>query len=122
MSKITSFNMDELWGVMDKHCSMMVEVEQRCTELAKAFGKINNRHLIQNVDFSHDAWREIVIATFRNLEDESTLTVSFNTDWLFDDEDYQKKLEEIQAKKKQTEEEVEYQEYLRLKKKFEGEC
>lgn len=122
MSKITSFTMEEFWAMMDNYCSMMIEVEQRCTELAKAFGKINNHYLIQDVDFSHDAWREIVIATFENLEDESSLTVSFDTNWLFDDEEYLKKLEDVQSKKKKTEEELEYQEYLRLKKKFEGGC
>lgn len=88
MSKITSFTKDEFWSMMDKYCSMMIEVEQRCTELAKAFGKIDKHHLIQNVDFSHDAWREIVITTFENLEDKSSITVSFDTDWLFDDEEY----------------------------------
>jgi hypothetical protein len=82
-------------------------------------GRTEKIHQISDIFFSHDNAREYVNVEFYNdIEGvEKFEYFKFESRWLFSD-DYQDEIAAKEAHRK-AEEEKEYQEYLRLKEKFE---
>lgn len=120
MSKITNFTWPEFWDIQDKYNNMMCDIEERAFEIAQDLGKSYQIHQITEIFFDHDSTREYIVVEFRqDVEGEEKFEYfKFDSDWLFSD-DYKNELATKEAKKKAAEE-AEYQEYLRLKAKFEG--
>lgn len=118
--KITDFTWSQFWEAQETYNDMMCEIENRAFEIAKDFGKNYKIHQITDIFFDHDSWHEYVIVEFCNEVngEEKFECFRFKTDWLFSD-DYKNEIAVKEAKLK-AEEDAEYQEYLRLKKKFEG--
>lgn len=121
MSKITDFNWSQFWEAQETYNDMMCDIENRALEIANDFGKNYKPHQLIDIFFDHDNYREYVIAEFTNGgegENEKFEYFKFDSHWLFSD-DYKKEIDAKEAKRK-AEEAAEYQEYLRLKKKYEG--
>lgn len=120
MGKITNFTWTKFWEISDEYNSMMCDIEDRAFEIAQYMGRTEKIHQITDIFFSHDNAREYVNVEFCHEEngEETFEYFKFDSDWLFSD-NYK---EEIAAKEahRKSEEEKEYQEYLRLKEKFEN--
>ena len=124
MSKITDFTWDEFWNTQEKYDDMLSNIEDRILEIAQDMGERYQPYQLTDIHFDHDQFNEYVVAEMRmdELDEEGNEKFEYykvNTKWLFSD-DYKKEIDEKEAKRKQKEAE-EYREYLRLKKKFEGE-
>lgn len=119
MSKITNFTWSQFWDVQDEYNNMMCDIEDRAFEIAKDFGKPYEIYQITEIFFDHDSTREYVVVEFcKEVDGEEKFEYfKFNSDWLFSDS-YKDEIATKEAKRK-AEEEAEYQEYLRLKAKFE---
>lgn len=122
MSKITSFTESEFLEIEDKYTDMMLDIENRATEIALDLGRIDATYICNDVCMAGlDSTAINMAALFVRMgvdENEDVVEVIFPIDWLFSDE-YKKTLEVREAKKK-IKESNEYQEYLRLKAKYEG--
>ena len=120
MAKITDFTWEQFWDTQEKHNDMLCDIEDRALEIVKDFGKNYKPHQLTDIYFNHDSYHQYVVAEFcvDVNEEEVFEQFKFNSDWLFSD-DYKNEIDAKEAKRK-VEEEAEYQEYLRLKKKFEG--
>lgn len=120
MSRITSFTWDEFWAISDEYNGMMCEIEDRAFEIAQYMGRTEKIHQISEIFFSHDNTREYVNVEFcHNVDGAETFEYfKFDSHWLFSD-DYKDEIATKEAHRK-AEEEKEYQEYLRLKEKFEN--
>ena len=120
MGKITNFTWSEFWAAQEKYNDMMCDIEDRALEIAKTMGESYQPHQLTEIFFDHDQFREYVTVEFRLMNNgiERFEYFKFNADWLFSD-DYKKEIDAKEAARKIKEAE-EYREYLRLKKKFEG--
>ena len=122
MSKITSFTEAEFLELEDKYTDMMLEIENRATEIAMDLGRIDATFICNDVcTASLDHMVINMAALFVRMgidDDEEVVEVIFPIEWLFSD-DYKETLEVREAKQK-IKESDEYQEYLRLKAKYEG--
>lgn len=122
MSKITSFTETEFLELEDKYTDMMLEIENRATEIAMDLGRIDATFICNDVcPASLDNMVINMAALFVRMginDDEEVVEVVFPIEWLFSD-DYKETLEVREAKQRITESD-EYQEYLRLKAKYEG--
>ena len=120
MSKrITDFTWSQFWDCQEEYNDMMCQIEERAFEIAEYCGKPYKIHQITEVFFNHDNTREYVVVEFCEEVDgeEKFEYFKFDSHWLFSD-DYKNEIAVKEAKRK-AEEEAEYQEYLRLKAKFE---
>lgn len=121
MSKITNFTKEEFLEIEDKYTDMMVEIENRATEIALDLGRIDHTYICNNVcPAGLDNVEPNMEALFvkMGINDETVIQVIFPTDWLFDDA-YKESIEVANAKKR-IRSSSEYQEYLRLKAKYEN--
>ena len=120
MSKITDFTWSQFWDAQETYNDMMCDIEDRALEIAKDFGKNYKPYQLIDIYFDHDSFHQYVVAEFcEEINGEEKFEYfKFNSDWLFSD-DYKNEMAVTEAKKK-AEEEAEYQEYMRLKKKFES--
>lgn len=119
MSKITNFTWEEFWEIQEKYNDMLCDIEDRAFEIAKGCGKNYMVHQVTDLFFKHDNTREYVVVEFCDEIDgeEKFEYFEFDSRWLFSD-NYKNEIAVKEAKRK-AEEEAEYQEYLRLKKKYE---
>ena len=122
MSKITSFTEAEFLELEDKYTDMMLEIENRATEIAMDLGRIDATFICNDVcPASLDHMVINMAALFVRMgidDDEEVVEVIFPIEWLFSD-DYNETLE-VRETKQRIKESDEYQEYLRLKAKYEG--
>ena len=124
MAKIEKYNLKDMLDLQEQYCDMVMEIEFRALEIARKVGAIDLTYIVNDVDIGNfDGHSIYVYAHFVQMglaeddDEPKTVDYQFPIDWLFSD-DY---LNTIEKKPERTpEEEAEYQEYLRLKKKFEG--
>ena len=122
MSKITSFTEAEFLELEDKYTDMMLEIENRATEIAMDLGRIDATFICNDVcPASLDNMVINMAALFVRMgidDDEEVVEVIFPIEWLFSDDC--KETLEVRESKQRIKESDEYQEYLRLKAKYEG--
>lgn len=122
MSKITSFTEAEFLELEDKYTDMMLEIENRATEIAMDLGRIDATFICNDVCpaiLDHMVINMAALFVRMGIDDdEEVVEVIFPIEWLFSD-DYKETLEVREAKQR-IQESDEYQEYLRLKAKYEG--
>lgn len=130
MGVIGEFSMDEFWVAEDVYEKMLNRMRDRTREIAIELGKVSAGWVTKDIKLTCDDDKaEVYVAATmirpRNKMEiakgvaEERVEFEFPMDWLFFEdykEDYQNMMnsEETQNKK-------EYQEYLRLKAKFEKE-
>lgn len=119
MAKITDFTWSEFLEAQDRYNDMLDELEYRIIEIANDLGHAYKPHHLKDIFFQHDENHMYVVGEFNiSGEEEDVEYFKAQSDWLFSD-DYKAKIEEEKARQQRKEAE-EYQEYIRLKKKFEG--
>lgn len=122
MSTITHFTWEQFWDTQERYNDMMCDIEDRLLEIAHDLGEAYQPHQLTDIYFEHDQFNECVVAEMRVDEldengEEKFEYFKVNVKWLFSD-DYKSEIDKKAADMKRKESE-EYQEYLRLKKKFE---
>ena len=116
MSKITEFDIKDFLEEEERYYNMLNRIKDRVIEIANDYGIINGRCYINDLDIYEEEDDEYRIAAELSGD-----YLSWEADYLFSDE-YKEEARKCKAKKEAEEKEREYQEYLRLKEKFEGTC
>jgi hypothetical protein len=129
MSVIAEFTIDQFWEAEDQYTKMLDRMKRRAREIAIEFGKVNENWFVKDIELvCVDDEMEVLLNTTlvnnRNAidkargVDEERVEFQFPMDWLFY-EDYKESIREMNAAEEKQRGE-EYQEYLRLKAKFES--
>ncbi|MBQ8626813.1 MAG: hypothetical protein IJ419_11690 [Agathobacter sp.] len=126
MAKIEKYTLETMLNLQDQYFDMVEEIENRALEIAKNVGIVDSTYIVNDVEVGDfDGHNLYVHACFiqmglaENDDEPATEHYKFPVDWLFSD-DYLKTLPKKDKPTRTPEEEREYQEYLRLKKKFES--
>ena len=123
MGKITRFDWNQFIEAREMYDDMMCDIEERIMEIAQYMGEKYQIYQLSDIAFSHDQYNEYVTAEMHMDEKDENGEDKYeyykvNVKWLFSD-DFKQELDAQEIAKRQKEA-MEYQEYLRLKKKFEG--
>lgn len=126
MAKIEKYTLETMLNLQDQYCDMVEEIENRALEIAKNAGIVDSTYIVNDVEigdfdghnlYAHACFIQMGLA--EEDDEPATEHYKFPVDWLFSD-DYLKTLPKKEKPVRTAEEEKEYQEYLRLKKKFES--
>ena len=126
MAKIEKYTLETMLNLQDQYFDMVEEIENRALEIAKNAGIGDSTYIVIDVEvgdfdghnlYAHACFIQMGLAD--DDDEPATEHYKFPVDWLFSD-DYLKTLPKKDKPTRTPEEEREYQEYLRLKKKFES--
>lgn len=126
MAKIEKYTLETMLNLQDQYFDMVEEIENRALEIAKNAGIVDSTYIVNDVEvgdfdghnlYAHACFIQMGLAD--DDDEPATEHYKFPVDWLFSD-DYLKTLPKKEKTVRTAGEEKEYQEYLRLKKKFES--